>query len=437
MRYAHPFALAAWLALALAAALNLLAVMPPLQDFNEWIYQGWLVGEILRGAEVPFAIKPWPVPNAAAQALLGVLNLALQAHGAGLAYLTLYLAGFAWLAWRLAHRQGGFEPATFLLIMLVGVLNSPYWDGYANYQLGLALLLLHVFWQRRGTGAWTDLAMGIAIFFCHAVVLAVFALLVGWRALLQRHLLRGALVLAPPLAMLGWYVMADDNYGEYIPPFGNTLREFVAYKAYTLAKSGPYQNMVIGGIGDAARAPWLYYAGVAANLAFVLAAMVPLALAVAWDAWRGGRRSPEVLTALCCLAGFAVLPSAMFGVVNIGERLLLPGVLIALAACTDPWRLRRFGAAVAMLAPAAVLHFHLVIPPVPPAGEIRHLAAHDPAQRYALLFWHRPFQFRDQIAAARRGEAVGLGFTTSLLRPACCGQPAAANLLRREAPVAR
>ena len=412
----HGFTVAGLLAVLLAAALNFRAEIPPLQDFNEWIYQGWLVGQILGGAEVGFELKPWPVPNAAAQMLLGVLNVALPAQPAGLAYLTLYLAGMTWLAVAIARARGTFDPATFLLAVLIGGLNSPYWSGYANSQLGAALYLVHVLRERRGpTGVAWDLALGMAIFFCHAVMLAVFALHVGIAALRRRQVARVA-VLGVPFALLAWYVLRDDNYGEFIPPFGTTLFEFIAYKGYSAAKAGPYQNFIIGGIGDADRAPLLYAAGVAANLVFVLVAVVPLAFALVRQAW-GGDRSPAVLVALACVAGFAMLPSALFGVVNVGERLLLPALLVALACCPDPWRLRRFGASVAMLAPAMVLYFHLILPSSLPSSEIGHLAAHDPAQRLRVLFWHRPFHFQSQIAAARRGEAVRLGFTTSLLRP--------------------
>ncbi len=412
----HFFTVAGGLAVLLAAALNLRAAIPPLQDFNEWIYQGWLVGQLLLGGEVPFGIKPWPVPNAAAQVLLGLLNVVMSAHAAGLVYLTLYLAGMTWLAAAIAQAGGAFDPATFLLAVLIGGLNSPYWDGYANSQLGMALYLVHVLREKRGpTAAGWDAALGVALFFCHAVMLAVFTLHVAIAAVQRRQLMRVA-VLLPPFALLAWYVLRDDNYGEFIPPFGTTLFEFIAYKGYSAAKVGPYQNFIIGGIGDADRAPLLFAAGVAANLVFVLVAVVPLAIALVRQAW-GGDRSPAVLVALACLAGFAVLPSALFGVVNVGERLLLPALLVALVCCPDPWRLRRFGAGVAALAPATVLYFHLILPASLPTSEIGHLAAHDPAQRMRVLFWHRPFHFQSQIAAARRGEAVRLGFTTSLLRP--------------------
>ena len=409
------FAAAALLTAGAAAALNLWATIPPLQDFNEWIYQGWVIGQILRGAEIPFEVKPWPVPNATAQVLLGLLNLALAPRAAGIAYASLYLGGFTWLAWRLATRDDRGDPARFLLILVVGGVNSPYWQGYANSQLGLLLFMLHILRQRRaqGSGAGWDLVMGVAMFFCHAMMLAVFALFIGLRALRERHVVRAGLVLAGPLALLGWYVLRDDNYGETIPLFGTTVFEFVAYKAYSAAKLGPYHNMIIGGTGDADRAVWLYWGGVGVNLAFVAVVLVPLGFAVMRAVWRGDR-SPALVTAAICLAGFVVLPSAIFGVVNVGERLLLVAMLIGLTCCRDVWR---FGAVLALPAPAVVVYFYLIIPAALPSGGISHLAAHEAEQRWRVLFWHRPFQFQEQIAAAERGEAVRLGFTTSLLRP--------------------
>lgn len=397
------------LALLLAAALNFRGAGFALQDFNEWAYQGWVIGQILRGEEIGFGIKPWPVPNAAAQFLLGVLNLPFGARAAGVLYLTLYLAGMGWLAVAVARARGGFNAATFLLAVCVGVLNSPYWDGYANSQLGTALYLIHVLRERRGATsvAW-DVLMGVALFFCHAVLLGVFAL---------HAVLRGRVwVLGPAFGLLGWYLLRDANYGEAIPAFGTSVGEFIAYKVYSAAKLGPYQNFVFGAEGDAVRAPFFYAFGVLANLVFVVVAVVPLGFALLGRI-RAGDRSAPMLTAGACLVGYLVLPSAMFGVVNVGERLLVVGLLVILALCPDIRMRRPLGAMVALLLPAMGLYLHLILPAVPPAREIGHLAAHDDGQRTKLLFWHRPFHFQGQIAAAEKGEAVALRFSTSVLRP--------------------
>jgi len=406
----HPFALAGVLAVLLAAALNVAAPMPPLQDFNEWLYQGWVVAQVWRGNAGTFALKPWPVPNAATQFILGALNLGMTPWAAGVVFLTAYLAAGLALCRALAVRDGRFEPATFLLLLAVAVLNGPYWLGFANFQLGMLLLLAWLVLQRRGgSPAAADAALGVAIFFCHAIVLGIFCGLVGLRALRERQVPRAGLVLAAPLALLAWYVAADQDYGEYIPPAVNSAREFIAYKAYSLAKSGPYHNMVVGDVGDAARAPWLYWGGVGLNLLFALGLA-----AVAWNAVRAWR-APFVPVALLCLAAFAVLPSAAFGIVNIGERFLLPGLAIALVAAPDPAGLRRFGAAVAAAMPALIVLMWLHLPPLPNDDRLDHLAHLDPSKRYSLLFWIRPWQFQGQFEAAQQGRIVAPRFSTSIL----------------------
>ena len=128
----------------------------------------------------------------------------------------------------------------------------------------------------------------------------------------------------------------------------------------------------------------LYGAGVLANLAFVVAVVLPLGLGLL-ARLRAGDRSPALLTAVAGVVGFAVLPSAMFGVVNVGERLLISALLVGLVLSPGPWR--ALGAGVALLAPVTVLWLHLVLPAEPPRAEIGHLAAHDPGQRLRLLFW--------------------------------------------------
>ena len=69
------FASVGLLSLILAGAVCLLPIMPPLQDFNEWIYQGFLLKTLWLGGAVPAVVKPWPVPNSAAQVILGLQGL--------------------------------------------------------------------------------------------------------------------------------------------------------------------------------------------------------------------------------------------------------------------------------------------------------------------------------------------------------------------------
>jgi hypothetical protein len=416
------FSVLAAATLLLATAVFLRAPILPLQDFNEWIYQGALVHDVLAGHPGRFALKPWPVPNALCQFLLGLMMFALSPLAAGKVFIAAYVLGFGALCWRLCRRaDGATDHAAFVLLVCVAVLNTDFWSGYLNFQLGLLLLGLHLLWARDGRRLpwWQEALFALLMFFAHALTLAMLAVHIGWRAAQQRGLVRGTLrviaVMLPALVLAAWYSRADHDYGEYIPAQGQGMLGSLMFKAYTLAKYGPYQNMIFGAMGDMQRHFWLYVAGCVFNGVFAVLAFLPL-LVASLSTLRARRAFPEIMTALTGLAAFLVLPSTMFGVVNIGSRFLVPAILFALVSTPD-WRgLRRLAAGFACVMPLMVLYVaHLEAQPVTGA-EVDHLAVTDPAQRTKWLFWHRAFEFRDSAVAAHSGDRHRrLGFTTSIL----------------------
>src|ERR1700722_18172714 len=96
-------AIAAGLALPLAIGLVVTAPVLPLQDFNEWIYQGLLVKDALAGHAGAAVLKPWPVPNALTQFLLGLMMFALPPLVAGKVFIVSTVLGFAAVAWLLCR----------------------------------------------------------------------------------------------------------------------------------------------------------------------------------------------------------------------------------------------------------------------------------------------------------------------------------------------
>ena len=103
----------------------------------------------------------------------------------------------------------------------------------------------------------------------------------------------------------------------------------------------------------------------------------------------------------------------VLGVMSSGFGPFFIAGMAALLVLRGRWR----AAAIAVLVPAMLLHLHVTLPTIPPATGIGHLAAHDSERRHRLLFWHRPYDFRDQFHAAIRGTPVRLRFTTSIVRP--------------------
>jgi hypothetical protein len=190
---------------------------------------------------------------------------------------------------------------------------------------------------------------------------------------------------------------------------------FITYKAYTFFKAGPYHNFVFDSGGDAAVRPWVYWAGVSANLAFgfLLVAAVCVAL---WTLWRA--RSihtwPMLLGASMFVLAFLALPPGRW-VANTGERFLYPALLLGLLLLPLHQLALRTLAALALyfvvgLGGLASLKADWSVP-VDPNWEA-------PGR---MLFLHRPTTFLRQLEEGLHSEATGeaprrpLAFETSVL----------------------
>ncbi|MBK1658842.1 hypothetical protein CKO45_11420 [Paracraurococcus ruber] len=419
-------------ALGLAAALAiLLPPYPPLQDFPEWAWQGDLLARILGGESLPgLSLATWPVPNSSVQAMLGLLSLALPAAVAAKAFLLALVAAAVALALALGWRYQPQAPGAFAAVLLVAVfLHAGFWNGYANYQLGLLLLgAWFLLPEARRGQALPILAFSLLIFFTHAMVFAAFGLLLGLSALLRWRLLPTILGLLPAAALTLWYLAAGAGGQATEARSLGGVAAFLGYKAYTLAKLGPYHNFVFATGGDAALRPALHWGGAAANALF--AAGLGLALLLGLQAaWRDRRLAwPALLAAGLLLAGFAVLPDLVQNVVNPGERLLLPALLILLLVLPLPALLLRGLGLGAILLLGCVL---LLATTRQGWDRPLHFTELDPAR--TELFRHRPTAFACKWAALRDGAQPGmpgwqpLSFATSLLlgptQAGCTGRP--------------
>ena len=88
--------------------------------------------------------------------------------------------------------------------------------------------------------------------------------------------------------------------------------------------------------------------------------------------------------------------------IDIGERFLLPGLLIALTAVDDRWQLRRFGAVLACAEPLTLLWMLAILPSVPHRLDIRSSEVVDTSRRSALLFWHSLSRSAGRASPPRR-----------------------------------
>ena len=158
------------------------------------------------------------------------------------------------------------------------VLGSGLWNGYAAHQIGLAAFTawLAVPRERRSRPV-VVLVFSLLTFFSHALVFFAFAVAVGCLAAGgpsrrpgrpgQRAVGRADALVRRQLAARG-----GRRRGLARPP----PRTWVAYKGYTFAKSGGYQNLIVNGVGDDRTLMLVGAAVNAATVACVLLLALPL-----------------------------------------------------------------------------------------------------------------------------------------------------------------
>lgn len=419
----HP-AEAAWIALclglaALAAAAILVPPYPPLQDYPEWAYQGQLLARLFQGlpiGEVRLADKP--IPNSSVQLLLGLLSVVLSPALAARLFLLALIGASVAMALALGRQFQPRAPWAFAALLLVVVfLNAAFWNGYANFQLGMLILggwfLLDE--ARRGR-AGVILLFSLALFFTHAMVFAAFGILLGITAVLEGRMRATVLGLLPAAGLTAWYVLAGIGGGGEEGRSLGSLVSFLAYKIYTFAKLGPYHNFVFAEGGDGALRPLLHWGGVAVNILFAAGLVLAMLLGLR-DAIRAGRlaRAPLAAAALL-LAAFAVLPDLVQNVVNPGERLMLPALLMLLLILPlPPWLVRTLGLG------GLVLAANILLLVTTRHGWEEPLHWTQLEGRPSELFRHRPTAFACKWEEMRRNAAAGdmprqpLSFGTSIL----------------------
>lgn len=329
-----------------------LQVFPILHDYPEWMYQGWIFSQLLSGENSAlnerFQLVGYPVPNSISQVAIGLLNFLVAPIVAGKLWLGFYLVGASALWFSISNRHGGTAGGALHLLLTVMITLGPgFWNGYLNFQIALLLfaLFVHLTVVRNRYSVWLVFGFSLLLFFSHAVVfIAFFAFCLLAVLMIHRHHRRytvGALL--PAMFLTGFYAairlanpVADDR--------AFTLIEWVQYKAYTIAKQGPFHNF-IGHDGKSGLEEFhlLYQLGFISN--FVVALL--LICWFVWLCWGMVRRkalsyfqpentahqkwfAPVVITIGLALLAFLAGSQNTFGVVNIGERFLIIGLLLVL-----------------------------------------------------------------------------------------------------------
>lgn len=401
-----------------------------LQDFGEWNYQGYVLGRALRGETLGVAtLKDYPVPYALGNVLTGTLGAILPPLVAGIGAIAIQVVlGALAVACIIRSRNLDWRVVLPVLGTLV-ILGSGLWNGYSAHQLGLAAFTAWVAVPRhRRTQPAVVLLFSLLTFFSHALVFFAFAVALGVLALADRRVVRVTLAMLPSVALTLWYAANSPPEAAGGGVSASSPLGWIAYKGYTFAKSGGYQNLIVNGAGDDRPLMLLGAAANAAMVGLVLLLALPLVLGLRPATWRD---SPDVLGGAALLVIGLAMPAFFLGIVNPAERIIGPGlVLLAVAALEQgTWPKLRTVAAVAACAGLALTGVSSAMLPV--KADRGDAAPQDPSptfdessgSRTDALFGHRLDQMESRYDAAERawdGQAepsVPLIFDEGLLLP--------------------
>lgn len=400
---------------------------PPFQDLLEWVYQGKLLALLLSGTDLDFArVADYPVPNSTTQVILALLSLVMPSRAVATVFMASFIIAASLVSWTLVRRYQPLVAGPLSLVLIVSVfLSAPFWNGYSNYEFGLLLFGAYLMVPERKRAEFgVVLVFGLAAFFTHLTIFAAFSVVVGLQALAARRIVPVMLGIAPAIGLALWYYLIMDrgrlDAGQ--PALERDaglaaydLAKFIFYKAYTLAKTGPYHNFVFASGGDAVARPAVYWSGVLLNCLYA-ALLVVLLSRGAWIAVRS--RSFEIVpVAAAVVLGlvFLLLPSNRW-IANTGERFMYPALLLLLLSLPLHRRLVQAMGALAALVLVSLLSF---------ASERNDWFASLPQANWEaphrVLFQHRPTAFVDKWLELERAAAEGdvprqpLSFETSLL----------------------
>ncbi|MBN1824490.1 MAG: hypothetical protein JW803_09240 [Endomicrobiales bacterium] len=318
----------------------------PLQDYPDWLFQGFVFSEALKGRLLEgYRVLLYPVPNSASTLIIGFLGLVFSPEASGKIFLSLYAVIFA--AGSL-YMMGSLDRARrvgFLyFVPLLYTANVFFIRGNLGYMFGLGFVFFGFgYLMRRSAEPEKVKALPLAfltvpLFFSHALAYAAFALFAAFFAVFhfKKKLAANMLAGFAPSALLaaGYFV----NHNSTL--FG-AMVSGVGFKA-TLTAVSPYFSVY----------PYFYPAA-GPYYAFiektaVVSIAVSYAMMLLFVYWLAGyaigelrRDKTALFTGLFLLAAVYFSPAFYKGMSTPGERFIFPLMWLALAHLVEDVNLAR------------------------------------------------------------------------------------------------
>jgi hypothetical protein len=305
----------------------------PLQDYPDWLYQGFILSKLFRqSAAAAFSVRRYPVPDSTFTFVLAVLDLGLPPEMSGKIVLTLMVVLFVFGSiYLLTAFQPRETPLHYVPLLLC--FNSFLLWGNCAYYLGLTIFFFFCGYllRRRSLAKRALLSIALLLLFMTHLLPYLAALCVmGVVALAEvkkigrRALVTAFLIASPSMLLVVWYAVGRFHSGElaghgWVWWYSRNL--FASAFIFAFA---PFHIFL----------PFVSVRGIPMRFAALLnvgwAAMVLLVLVLAVRASLRSER-PSSLAARCATALMIafVLAGYNIGLGNTGERFLIPAMLLA------------------------------------------------------------------------------------------------------------
>jgi hypothetical protein len=306
----------------------------PLQDLPDWSFQAELLRRWTSGTlPEDYGTAPFIAPNALSTLLLAAAS-SVVGPDASARLLSLGAALILpWGATRLLSPADVRAPLAWFPLLFG--LSYPLLHGNINSVIGLGVFLAAAAWaldcaDGRAVPNWIPaVTVPLLLYLAHGVAYCAWAAL----ALTAGRKVRKRLLLAalPSACMALHYAIARSGSGaELLRWSSSSLGGFLLYKLDTV-----YKQLAPLSLFDPFFVPSrVLWAAVVVNYIFVVSALLVCARRVA-GALRATTVLPSVRCKLVLIAGllcaFLVAPTGLAGLVNPGERLVLPVILMALS----------------------------------------------------------------------------------------------------------
>lgn len=312
----------------------------PLQDYPDWLFQGFIFSELIKSNFVHFSIAGYPVPNSLSTYFLGLLNFVFSPEISGKIILSALLLIFPG---SLIYFFKYFEKKKSFLILLIFALtfNNSFFKGNINFLFGLSFLFVGIAYILRKNFIFrnSDIffisILSIVIFFSHGVIFFLWLLinLLFYILYYKRgRILNYYLSFIPSFILLILYFINNNisnlpgsNYTEHLSLAGLISFKFHSFIDYfsVFQQFFPFYQFnhnyfvtILSGIE---------------NLLLVFLILFILFLLIKKRFILKSKEFILILFAALLLIVFIASPNYILGVHNPGQRFLFPAVFILIA----------------------------------------------------------------------------------------------------------